>query len=352
MCRRSRRPAIRTSRSTDWSGFSVPPKCRFRCARASRRTSGRWAPIPRLRRGSTTPGSFPTSAAPLNSMLRSSFSARASLPPPRSSASFRPSDCASMNRVEGKAALITGGGAGIGAATGERVCAEGGMAVLVDANADALAVTMKEIAQRVPGARVSTFAADVADASAAARAVEHALQTFGRLDILVNNAAMRNYSAIADATPAEWQAIVGVNLVGAANYCKAALPALRRSGRGSIVNVSSCYALTGRKGMGLYDATKAGILAMTRTLAFEEVAHGVRVNAVCPGSTLTDFHVSKAKAAGKDMETLKSERQTTSLLGRWAAPQEIAWPILWLASDEASFITGATLAVDGGLSIM
>src|SRR6516164_8327171 len=135
-----------------------------------------------------------------------------------------------MNRVEGKAALITGGGAGIGAATGELVCAEGGMAVLVDANADALAVTMKAIAQRVPGARVSTFAADVADASAAARAVEHALQTFGRIDILVNNAAMRNYSAIADSTPAEWQAMVGVNLIGVANYCKAALPALRRSG--------------------------------------------------------------------------------------------------------------------------
>jgi meso-butanediol dehydrogenase/(S,S)-butanediol dehydrogenase/diacetyl reductase len=256
-----------------------------------------------------------------------------------------------MNRVEGKVALITGGGAGIGAATGELICAEGGMAVLVDANADALANTVKAIAQ-VPGARVSSFAADVADVADAARAVEHALQTFGRLDILVNNAAMRNYSAIADSTPAEWQTMVSVNLVGTANYCKAALPALRRSGRASIVNVSSCYALTGRKGMGLYDATKAGILAMTRTLAFEEVGHGVRVNAVCPGSTLTDFHIAKAKAAGKSVETLKTERQTTSLLGRWATPQEIAWPILWLASDEASFITGATLAVDGGLSIM
>jgi meso-butanediol dehydrogenase/(S,S)-butanediol dehydrogenase/diacetyl reductase len=257
-----------------------------------------------------------------------------------------------MNRVEGKAALITGGGAVIGAATGELICAEGGMALLVDADARALAGTMQAIAERVPRARVSTFAADVADANAAARAVEHALQTFGRLDILVNNAAMRNYSAIADSTPGEWQATVGVNLVGTANYCKAALPALRRSGRASIVNVSSCYALTGRKGMGLYDATKAGILAMTRTLAFEEVAHGVRVNAVCPGSTLTDFHISKAKAAGKTIEALETERQSTSLLGRWAAPQEIAWPILWLASDEASFVTGATLAVDGGLSIM
>ena len=89
-----------------------------------------------------------------------------------------------------------------------------------------------------------------------------------------------------------------------------------------------------------------------RKFDFEEAAHGVRVNAVCPGSTLTDFHINKATAAGKDIEKLKSERQTTSLLGRWASPEEIASPILWLASDEASFITGTSLMVDGGLSIM
>ena len=223
--------------------------------------------------------------------------------------------------------------------------------LLVDADADALARTTKAIAGQAPSARLSTFVADVADAGEAAERWS-AVEAFGQLDVLVNNAAMRNYSALADASPDEWQAIVGVNLIGTANYCKAALPALRRSRRASIVNVSSCYAVTGRSGMGLYDATKAGILAMTRTLAHEESAHGVRVNAGCPGSTLTDFHLSKAKAAGKSVELLKTERQTTSLLGRWAAPQEIAWPILWLASDEASFITGATLMVDGGLSIM
>src|SRR5262249_39071863 len=151
----------------------------------------------------------------------------------------------------------------------ELICAEGGMALLVDANADALARTRTAIAERVPDARIATFVADVANPDQAARAVEHALAAFGRLDILVHNAAMRNYSAIADSTPAEWQVMVGVNLIGVANYCKAALPTLRRSGRASIVNVSSCYALTGRKGMGLYDATKAGILAITRTLAHE-----------------------------------------------------------------------------------
>lgn len=258
-----------------------------------------------------------------------------------------------MNRVEGKAALITGGGAGIGAATGELVCAEGGMAVLVDANADALAVTMQAIAQRVAGARVSTFAADVTDASAAARAVEHALETFGRIDILVNNAAMRNYSAIADSTPAEWQAMVGVNLIGVANYCKAALPALRRSGRASIVNVSSCYALTGRKGMGLYDATKAGILAITRTLAFEEVAHGVRVNAVCPGCVRTPMQdreiVWEGKLRGMDPEDVRRSYIEHTPLGRLCETEDVADVILFLCSDKARFMTGQAVNVTGGI---
>lgn len=256
------------------------------------------------------------------------------------------------DRLAGKAALITGGGGGIGAATAALFCAQGAAVMLVDRDADALVRTAQSIAERVPGARISHMAADVADEAAAPRAAARCREAFGRLDVLVNNAAMRNYAALADATPAEWQAVVGVNLIGTANYCRAALPFLRQAQRGAIVNVSSCYAVTGRKGMGLYDATKAGMLAMTRTLAFEEAGNGVRVNAICPGSTLTDFHVNKATAAGNSVEELKTRRQDTSLIGRWADPQEIAYPILWLASDEASFITGTTLMVDGGLHIM
>ncbi len=245
-----------------------------------------------------------------------------------------------MKRLEGKVALITGGGSGIGAATARLFREQGARVLIVDSNAGAPSE-----------AGVEAFIADVAEEAKASEAVARALQLFGRLDVLVNNASMRNYASLADASPDEWQAVVGVNLIGPANYCKAALPALRKAGKGSIVNVSSCYAVTGRKGMGLYDATKAGMLAMTRTLAFEEAAHGIRVNAVCPGSTLTGFHIARGKAAGKSLETLKTERQETSLLARWAEPEEIAWPILWLASDEASFITGTTLMVDGGLSI-
>ena len=224
--------------------------------------------------------------------------------------------------------------------------------LLVDQNLDALERSVQAISTGVAGAKLAHFAADVADAEQAVLAVAHCMRVFGRLDILVNNAAMRNYTAVADATTAEWQAVLGVNLVGAANYCRAALPELRRAGSGNIVTVSSCYAVTGRKGMGLYDATKAGLLALTRTLAFEEAAHGVRANAVCPGSTLTDFHIERGRAAGKSLEQLKGERDNNSLIGRWATPEEVAHPILWLASPEASFITGATLMVDGGLSIM
>ena len=255
-------------------------------------------------------------------------------------------------RLLDKTAIITGAGAGIGSATALLFCREGASVTLVDADLAALDRTLEAIKLTLPHARLLVHTADVSHEAQALAAIEKTLQAWGKLDILVNNASMRNYSALANATTAEWQAIVGVNLIGCANYAKAALPALRLSGKGSIVNVASCYAVTGRKGMGLYDATKAAQLAMTRTLAFEEAAHGVRVNAVCPGSTLTDFHINKATAAGKDIEKLKTERQTTSLLGRWASPEEIAAPILWLASDEASFITGTSLMVDGGLSIM
>jgi meso-butanediol dehydrogenase/(S,S)-butanediol dehydrogenase/diacetyl reductase len=256
------------------------------------------------------------------------------------------------SRLAGKVALITGGGGGIGAATAALFCAEGASVMLVDMDGAGLERTANAIRGQSPAAGVAHLGANVADADGATEAMAQCLERFGRVDVLVNNASMRNYAALADATPEEWQAVVGVNMVGNANYCRAALPHLRKAGKAAIVNVSSCYAVTGRKGMGLYDATKAAMLAMTRTLAFEEVAHGVRVNAVCPGSTLTDFHVKRTVAAGKSVEELKRQRDTTSLIGRWADPIEIAYPILWLASDEASFITGTTLMVDGGLSIM
>ena len=254
-------------------------------------------------------------------------------------------------RLYGKFALITGGGGGIGAATANLFCAEGASVLLVDRDQEALRRTAAGIVEQTPGAVVQVMVADVADAQAAEETIGMVAKTFGRLDVLVNNAAMRNHATFSDATPDDWHAVVGVNMIGNANFCRYALPLLRKSGSGAIVNVSSCYAVKGRKGMALYDATKAAIISMTRTLAFEEADHGIRVNVVCPGSTLTDFHVNRTTAAGKSVAVLKTERQDTSLLARWAQPLEIAYPILWLASDEASYITGTTLVVDGGLHI-
>ena len=189
------------------------------------------------------------------------------------------------------------------------------------------------------------IAADGADEVA-----RNAMEQAGGIGVLANVVGgSRPGKTVVDLPLEEWQHLLALNLTSIFLLCKAVVPHMAKAGRGSIVNVSSCYAVTGRRGMGLYDATKAALLSLTRTLAAEESAHGVRVNAVCPGSTLTEFHLQRAQAAGTAVEVLKTQRQTTSMLGRWAEPQEIAWPVLWLASDEASYITGTTLMVDGGL---
>lgn len=255
-----------------------------------------------------------------------------------------------MGRLEGKVALITGGGAGIGAATAKLFCAEGASVVLVDRDREALSRVVAEIGS-AGRAAPQFLVGEVADPQVAGAAVNMAVREFGPPDVLVCNAAMRNYSAVAEATPQEWREVLEVNLVAAAQFARAAIPAMRRARRGSIVLVSSCYAVTGRKGMAIYDASKAALLALARTLAHEEAAHGIRANAVCPGPTLTEFHRERAKARGVGEEELRRQREHATLLGRWAEPDEIARPILWMASDEASYVTGAALMVDGGLSV-
>lgn len=255
-------------------------------------------------------------------------------------------------RMTGKTAIVTGGGRGIGAAIGELLCAEGGSVVLVDRDSDILRETVARLRSLVSGAKVEGYAGDVSNQEHAAAAVQHAVKSFGGLNVLVNNAAIRNHSSVTESRTEDWNALFSVNVLGTVNFCKAAMGELRRGGNGSIVNVSSCYALTGRKGMPIYDATKAALLSLTRTLAFEEAPNGVRANAVCPGGTLTPFTVGRGVARGEAPEDMANEVRSDSLLRRWARPEEIAYPVLWLASDESSYMTGATIMVDGGLSIM
>ena len=254
-------------------------------------------------------------------------------------------------RLAGKTAIITGGAGGIGVATGRLFCEEGASVLLVDRDAAACQAAMEEIARHADASRAAFAKLDVARESAAAEAVSIALDRFGRLDCLVNNAAIRAYEPLSEAKGETWRDVLAVNLLSYAFFARAALPALRQSGSGSIVNVASTYGVNMRAGMGQYDVAKAGIISMTRTLAAEETRHGVRVNAICPGFTLTPFHIRRAEEAGRQLDELKTEHRPECLIGRWAETREVAYPILWLASQEASYITAAVIMVDGGMPV-
>jgi NAD(P)-dependent dehydrogenase (short-subunit alcohol dehydrogenase family) len=247
-------------------------------------------------------------------------------------------------RLAGKVAIITGGAGGIGAATGLLFCEEGARVALVDSEGDAMNAALAHIRASVPGADLTGIVTDVGKEEAAGEAIAAARKAFGAIDVLVNLAGIRSYEPLAEAKRETWERILAVNLLSYAAFIRAAIGDLRAR-RGSIVNVSSTHAVNARAGMGQYDVTKAGIVSMTKTLAFEEAKHGIRVNAVCPGATLTPFHLRRAAAAG---HTIDPAAEDGCLLGRWADAREVAFPILWLASDEASYVTGSVLMVDGG----
>ena len=255
------------------------------------------------------------------------------------------------DRLAGKVAIITGGASGIGRTTAELFSSENAKVLLVDRDSDMLASAAEHIRNEVSGAEIDTAVADVAEEGDAHGAVARALKTFGTLDILVNNAAIRDVGTVEESKQENWDKLWAVNVLGAVNFYKAAAEALRKSGKASIINVSSIGAVCAREDWGIYDATKAALLALTRTLASEEAAHGIRVNALCAGGTVTPFTVGRAESRDQTAEDLRNELREDNLLARWAEPIEIAHPILWLASDEASFITGATLMVDGGRSV-
>jgi 2-hydroxycyclohexanecarboxyl-CoA dehydrogenase len=252
-----------------------------------------------------------------------------------------------VGRLSDKVAIITGGAGGIGAATGLLFCEEGARVALVDSDREAMDAAVADIRAKVPGAQVTGIVTDVGKQEAAADAVDVARKAYGSIDVLVNLAGMRSYEPLAEASAKTWERILAVNLLSYAWFTQAAMADLRAR-RGGIVNISSTHGVNPRAGMGQYDVTKAGIISMTKTLAFEEAKHGVRVNAVCPGLTLTPFHRKRYAAARRTQADIDEEGLDGCLLQRWADPREVAYPILWLASDEASYITGSVLIVDGG----
>ncbi|HZP35039.1 MAG TPA: glucose 1-dehydrogenase [Methylomirabilota bacterium] len=251
-----------------------------------------------------------------------------------------------MGRLEGKVAAITGGASGIGEATARRFAAEGAAVAIADIDAE----RGRLVAGAIEGAGgramfVETHAGREADAM---RFVRAAAERWGRLDVLVNNAGMRLYQTVVDASEESWDAILAVNVKGYAFCAKAAIPLMRQVGGGSIVNVASIRSVVAGGNMVQYDTTKAAVAGLTRAMAMDHAADRIRVNAVCPGPIFTRFHERRAEAAGRSHEDFRAEFGRGTMLGRAGTPEEVAACILFLASDDASYVTGASLYVDGG----
>ena len=245
-----------------------------------------------------------------------------------------------MTNFEGKVAIVTGAGSGIGAATARAFAAAGARVALFDRDDEAA----RAVAASLVGAQA--FEVDVADAGSVREAMAAARDAFRGIDVLVNNAGIESAWTIETMPEADWDRVLAVNLKGAMLCTQAAIPVMRANGGGAIVNVAS---IAGKRmsylGGSSYTASKAGMLGFTRHAAFELGGYGIRVNAVCPGLTLTPM---------VERNTTKAQRAAavkTVPLGRWAEPEDIARAILFLAGDAAAMCTGTALDVDGGLMI-
>jgi NAD(P)-dependent dehydrogenase (short-subunit alcohol dehydrogenase family) len=250
-----------------------------------------------------------------------------------------------MPHLQGKIALITGGASGIGRATAELFAQEGATVVIVDIQAAAGEATAAALRQQ--GGHVRFVQADVTQAADCEQTVAGVLTTFGRLDILFNNAGIIRRATVLETTEAEWERVMAVNVRSIFLMCKYAVPVIAAGGGGSIINTGSGWGLKGGANAIAYCASKGAVVNMTRALAIDHGSQKIRVNAVCPGDTDTPMLRSEAGQLGQSEERFLAEAAERPL-GRYAQPSEIAQAVLFLASDAASYVTGTALVVDGG----
>ncbi len=247
-----------------------------------------------------------------------------------------------MGRLSGKVAIVTGGGQGIGRGIAEVYAEAGARVAILDCDVEAATATASELG-------VLFVEADVSDEPSVERALECVVAEFRALHILVNNAAIFILKGL-EASVEDWQRVMAVNIMGPALVAKHAVPHMRRAGGGAIVNVGSVSSFIAQRGMLTYNATKAAIAEMTRCMALDLADDNIRVNAVCPGAVWSSQVQRLAAERGLTREQAAFEPSlgAEQIMKRIADPREIGYAALFLASDEASFMTGAHVMVDGG----
>ncbi|HON87326.1 MAG TPA: SDR family oxidoreductase [Bacillota bacterium] len=250
-----------------------------------------------------------------------------------------------MGRLEGKVAIITGAGSGIGKETSKLFAHEGAKVVLVDVSEAAGLSVLKEI--RSDGGTGEFVSADVTSSSDCKRMVDFSVKKYGGLDILFNNAGIGIFGDVTTLTEEEWDKELAVNLKGVFLGSKYAVPEMRKRGGGSIINTASGAGLIGTPSSVAYCASKGGVVLLTKAMALDHARDKIRVNAVAPGVVDTPFNDRILQSQADPTAARKATEQVIPL-GRLATPLDVAYAALFLASDESSFITGAVLSVDGG----
>jgi NAD(P)-dependent dehydrogenase (short-subunit alcohol dehydrogenase family) len=251
-------------------------------------------------------------------------------------------------KLKGKVAIVTGAGSGIGQASAGVFAEEGAHVVVVDWNKEAGAQTAGGIRQA--GGEAIYCYADVSKAADVEAMVNTAVEHYGRLDIIFNNAAIQIMGKLADTAEDDWDRIHSVNLKGVFLGCKYAIPAMIRTGGGSIVNMASILGFVGDPDLAAYCAAKGGVIALTKAGALAYGPQGVRINCICPGDVDTPL-VQEYFNKEPDPERFRQEVSSKYALRRIASPREVGKLAVFLASDDSSFITGSTMVIDGGLTI-
>ncbi len=250
-------------------------------------------------------------------------------------------------RFDGKTFFITGSGSGLGRASARGAAAEGGSVLVFDRDETTARETVALIEK--DGGRAVAVAGDVSDSSSVSGAVDTAVSVFGGINAVVNSAGVDLNSPIEDTSAEDFDWVVGVNLKGSFLVSKYALPALIEAGGGSIINISSAGGLVGLTNSSVYCASKGAIIAMTRALSLDVAVHGVRVNCICPGTMDTPFteRILQRQTDPEESRVLFAQAQPIT---RFAQPEEVATAVLYLASDDSSYMTGSTITVDGGFT--